>query len=302
MANPPTVVGLGELLWDLLPAGRQLGGAPANFAYSSHILGSRGVVASRVGDDQLGDDIRDALNKRQLADRFVQNDTSQPTGTVKVELDSTGQPRFEIIQPVAWDFLKWTDEWRQLAQSADAVCFGTLAQRSPTSRKTILQFLSATRAEALRIFDVNLRQQFYSGEIILESLKHANVVKLSNDEFPQLAELLGLNAESEMDFAQSLIRQFDLRLVSVTRGASGSLLCSESQVEEHPGFRTRVKDTIGAGDAFTAGLVYEVLHGRPLPEINDLANRMGAWTASNSGGMPEIPEDGIRNALKSLSA
>jgi fructokinase len=301
MANEPTVVGLGEILWDLLPFGRQLGGAPANFAYSSHILGNRGVIASRVGDDQLGEDIRDVLKKAKIDDRFLQRDSSQPTGTVNVEIDNTGQPRFEITQPVAWDFLNWTGEWRELAQSADAVCFGTLAQRSAESHTTILQFLKATRPTVLRIFDINLRQQFYSREIICESLTQANVVKLNNEEVPKVAELLGINIGSEASFARSLMKQFNLKLVSVTRGASGSLLCSESQVDEHPGFRTTVKDTIGAGDAFTAGLVYAVLHGRSLPEINELANRMGAWTASNSGGMPEIPKEGIRNALEKFA-
>ncbi|HJT71075.1 MAG TPA: carbohydrate kinase [Terriglobales bacterium] len=301
MANEPTVVGLGEILWDLLPSGRQLGGAPANFAYSSHILGNRGVIASRVGDDQLGEDIRDVLKKAKIDDRFLQRDSSHPTGTVNVEIDNTGQPRFEITQPVAWDFLEWTGEWRELAQSADAVCFGTLAQRSAESHTTILQFLKATRPTVLRIFDVNLRQQFYSREIIRESLTQANVVKLNNDEVPKVAELFGINIGSEASFARSLMKQFNLKLVSVTRGARGSLLCNESQVDEHLGFRTTVKDTIGAGDAFTAGLVYAVLHGRPLPEINDLANRMGAWTASNSGGMPEAPKEGIRNALQNFA-
>lgn len=298
--NPPTVVGLGEILWDLLPSGRQLGGAPANFAYCSQLLGNRGIVASRIGRDQLGQDIRQALEQAAIDHQFLQSDDSRPTGTVRVQVDAAGQPKFQITQPAAWDHLEWTEEWRKLAGSTDAVCFGSLAQRSHKSRKTILDFLGATRTEALRICDVNLRQNFYSAEIIRESLERANAVKLNHEEVPRVKELLNMSDGSDLLFCQSLMRRFELRWVCVTRGANGSLLCSPQGTEEHSGYRVKVKDTIGSGDAFTAALVHEYLRDRPLAEMNETANRMGAWVASRAGAMPQSPESGIQRALAEL--
>jgi len=186
MDHLPTVVGLGEILWDLLPSGRQLGGAPANFAYCSHLLGERAVVASCIGADDLGTQVRESLLGKGLTDQFLQTDPSHATGTVNVHLNADGQPRFEITEPVAWDFLEWTPTWQALAESADAVCFGSLAQRSQQSGRTILQFVDATRREALRIFDVNLRQAYYSADIIRESAARANVVKLNDEELPRV--------------------------------------------------------------------------------------------------------------------
>jgi fructokinase len=297
MDHLPTVVGLGEILWDLLPTGRQLGGAPANFAYCSHLLGNRAVVASRLGSDDLGREARASLLHSVLTDRFLQTDPDHSTGTVNVKLDSTGQPSFEIAKNSAWDFLAWTDDWHSLAQSADAVCFGTLAQRSTQSRQTISNFLDATRPEVLRIFDVNLRQSFYSEEIIRESLKRANVVKLNHEEVPRVAELMALASTEPSDFAPALLQEFNLQLVCVTLGANGSLLCDRSGVEMHPGFRVQIKDTVGAGDAFTAGLVHQLLRGSSLSSMNDLANRMGAWIASCSGAMPPVPAEGLPRTL-----
>jgi fructokinase len=296
----PTVVGLGEVLWDLLPSGRQLGGAPANFAYCSHLLGDRAVVASRIGEDELGKAIRKSLLSRGVTDQFLQIDPEQPTGTVKVEIDRAGQPKFEIIHPVAWDCLQWTDTWQALARSADAVCFGSLAQRSPQSRQTILEFVDATRSEALRVFDVNLRQTSYSFEIISESMVRANVVKLNHEEVPRVRELLGINAFDALSFCKEVIEKFRLRLICITRGSNGSLLCNQTSAHEHPGFHVQVKDTIGAGDAFTAALVHEHLRGRSLAEMNDSANRLGAWVASNSGAMPSVPAIGLEAALANL--
>jgi fructokinase len=296
----PTVVGLGEVLWDLLPSGRQLGGAPANFAYCSHLLGDRAVVASRIGEDELGKAVRESLLARGVTDQFLQIDPEQPTGTVKVEIDRAGQPKFEIIHPVAWEFLEWTDTWQALARSADAVCFGSLAQRSPQSRQTILEFVDATRSEALRVFDVNLRQTSYSFEIISESMVRANVVKLNHEEVPRVRELLGINAFDALSFCKEVIEKFRLRLICITRGSNGSLLCNQTSAHEHPGFHVQVKDTIGAGDAFTAALVHEHLRGRSLAEMNDSANRLGAWVASNSGAMPPVPAIGLEAALANL--
>lgn len=297
MQHPRTIVGLGELLWDLLPSGPQLGGAPANFAYCSHLLGDRAVVASRIGSDERGREARALLLRSGITDHFLQTDSGHNTGTVKVRLDSAGQPKFEIAQNSAWDFLSWADNWRELAQSADAVCFGTLAQRSPQSRQTILDFLDHARPDTLRIFDVNLRQNFYSAEIIRDSLKCANVVKLNDEEAPRVAELVSVSSRDARDFCRSLLKSFDLRLACVTRGANGSLLCDRNEAQEHPGFEVQIKDTVGAGDAFTAGLVHELLRGSPLAEMSDMANRMGAWVASCSGAMPPAPEEGLPDAL-----
>lgn len=302
MTNPPTVVGLGEILWDLLPTGHQLGGAPANFAYCSHLLGDRGIVASRIGCDQLGDDIRESLAKTGITDQFLQSDESQSTGTVLVQVDSAGQPKFEITRPAAWDFLEWTKDWQNLANSADAVCFGSLAQRSAKSRKTILNFLSATRPGALRIFDVNLRQKFFSAEVISESLQHADGMKLNHEEVPRVKELLAMDEAEDVSFCRNLMQRFELKLICITRGANGSLLCDSHGTDEHSGYQVKVKDTIGSGDAFTAALVHEYLRERPLSEMNEAANRMGAWVASHSGGMPQSPVFGLRQALADLSS
>jgi fructokinase len=300
MSVSPTIVGLGEILWDLLPSGPQLGGAPANFAYCSHLLGNDAVVASRIGDDNLGREVRNRLRASALSDDLLQSDPNHPTGTVQVEINSEGQPRFEITQPVAWDFLKWSHSWKDLAQSADAVCFGSLAQRSPVSRATILSFLDSTRPETLRVFDVNLRQSFYSFEIIDKSLQRASVVKLNHEELPVLAGMLQTNAVDELSFCKHMLQAFNLRLICVTRGEKGSLLVDKNASHEHPGFRVGVKDTVGAGDAFTAGLVHELLRGAALQQMNDTANRLGAWVASQSGAMPAPPSQGLQSALAGL--
>ena len=281
MDHLPTVVGLGEILWDLLPSGRQLGGAPANFAYCSHLLGNRAVVASRVGSDDLGREARDSLLRAGITDQFLQTDPEHLTGTVRVQLDSAGQPKFE----------------QALGETADAVCFGSLAQRSAISRRTILDVLDATRPEILRVFDVNLRQSFYSTEIVQESMRRANVVKLNHGEWLRVRELLAMESSDALAFCRELLQNFDLQLVCITLGANGSLLCNRNQTNKHPGFRVQVQDTIGAGDAFTAALVHGLLRGLPLPETNDLANRMGAWVASCSGAMPPVPKQDLQRML-----
>lgn len=301
MANRmcPTIVGLGEILWDFLPSGKQLGGAPANFAYCSHLLGNRGIVASRVGNDDLGGEIRLRLKSAELTDEYLQTDSFYPSGTVLVEIDAQGVPRYQITAPAAWDFMEWTRAWEELASSVDAVCFGSLAQRSENSRLTTLSFLDRTPPAALRVFDVNLRQNFFSAEIIRQSLRHANVVKLNEGEAAQLTQLLDYPGQ-EISFCKSLIRDFDLRLVCMTRGAKGSLICDRDSVHQHGGFQVAVQDTVGSGDAFTAGLVHGMLQQLSLADISDMANRMGAWVASQRGAMPQLPEEGLRSALSRL--
>jgi fructokinase len=264
------------------------------------LLGDRAIVASRVGRDQLGQDIRESLSRAGISDQFLQSDSSRPTGTVQVQLDPSGQPKFQITEPAAWDFMEWTEDWQALAKSADAVCFGSLAQRSVKSRSTIVDFLASTRPGALCIFDVNLRKRFYSVEIVCESLKLANAVKLNHEEVPRVKELLKMSDDGDISFCRALMERFDLELICITRGTNGSLLCDKHGTQEHPGFRVNVKDTIGAGDAFTAALVHEYMHGRGLTDVNEAANRMGAWVASNSGAMPKIPATGLQQALKDL--
>ena len=294
-----TVVGLGELLWDLFPAGKQLGGAPANFAYITNILGDDGIPARRVGDDALGGEALQRLAQSGLRTDLVQHDRVHPTGTVKVAMNG-GQHQFEIRENVAWDFLEWNEDWAELASEADAVCFGSLAQRSPASRATIFRFLNTTRAEAVRVFDVNLRQNFYSKEILEQSMKLATIVKMNHEELPKIARLFGITTRAERDGAREMLSLYGLKLVCITRGNCGSLLVSAEECSQHAGFKVKVIDTVGAGDAFTAALVHGYLRGRSLDEINETANRVGAWVASQSGGMPRIRDEGLQQMLMEI--
>ncbi|HEV8487691.1 MAG TPA: PfkB family carbohydrate kinase, partial [Blastocatellia bacterium] len=263
------VIGIGELLWDLLPEGKQLGGAPANFAYWSTVLGERGVVASRVGADEPGREAIECLARAGVDSSQVQLDRLHPTGAVRVEVSASGQPDFTVAQSVAWDFIGWTSEWRELASGAAAVCFGSLAQRSPASRKTIVRFVDAAAAGALIVFDVNLRQSFHSEEVLVQSLNRSRVAKLNSSEFPVVMNELGLSYEGELASARRLIHDFDLELVCVTRADRGSLLVTDTDSVEHLGFKVDVVDTVGAGDAFTAALVHHYLRGASLETISE---------------------------------
>jgi fructokinase len=294
-----TVVGLGELLWDLLPAGKQLGGAPANFAYITSLLGDEGIPASRLGQDDLGAQAISRLNQLGLPTVHIQKDADHPTGTVNVEVDSAGQPRFEILEGVAWDFLEWTPLWQTLAQKADAVCFGSLAQRSPKTRATICSFVRATRPDAVRVFDVNLRQEFYSAEVLAESMQLATIVKLNHEELSRIMGLFELEHRGEEPSARQLAALYNLKLVCITRGDGGSLLANASGCSVHQGFQVKVADTVGAGDAFTAALIHEYLRGVPLERMNDVANRVGSWVASQVGATPAPSAGGMEEILGS---
>lgn len=294
------IVGIGELVWDMLPVGKQLGGAPANFAYIANLLGDHGIPASRVGNDQLGEEARDCMAQLGLNQAFVQGDEQHPTGSIRVEIGAAGQPSFEIPPSVAWDFLEWTGQWQRLATSADAVCFGSLAQRAAKSQMTIQNFLRATQAQAVRIFDPNLRQDFYTREILQESMQLATIVKLNRDELLRIARLFGIENHGEFEASRRLIALHDLKLVCVTRGKHGSLLISKDASHEHRGFRVKVADTVGAGDAFSAALVHGYMRGHSLAEINERANRVGAWVASQSGAMPACPREGLETALAQI--
>ena len=296
-----TIVGLGEVLWDVFPTHKQLGGAPANFAYISSLLGDEAIVASRVANDQLGHEVLARLDELGLSRAFVQTDEEHPTGTVKVEVGRDGQPRFEITQDVAWDFLGWTVAWEELAHRADAVCFGSLAQRSRLSRATIQRFVRATRPEAVRIFDINLRQSFYSAEVLCESAERADIVKLNHEEVLPLMTVLGESPADDLGAARWLCDHFELKLVCVTRGGNGSLLVTPSAHHEHSGLRVLVADTVGAGDAFTATLVHHYLRHSDLATMNEAANRVGSWVASKPGATPAAEPDVIEQA-RAISA
>ena len=314
------VIGLGELLWDLLPGGRQLGGAPANFAVMASRLGAHGVIASRIGEDDLGAAALALLGEMPADTRYLQLDSEQPTGSVSVELVS-GQPYYTIHEPVAWDFLELTPAWRELAERADAVCFGILAQRSARSRETIEALLAATRPECVRVFDVNFRKPFVAEDAVRASLQRATILKLNDTEMGDLLVFAGLpHAEQgpggpdpgELDkvrvdwlarSAQRLLEAWPMRLVAITLGAHGSLLVTREHLARHHGIAISVADTVGAGDAFTAALtttyleVGGALDAASLATLNEAGNRWGSWVASQAGAMPQLP-DAVRERIR----
>ncbi|MFL6208486.1 MAG: PfkB family carbohydrate kinase [Pyrinomonadaceae bacterium] len=281
-----TVIGLGELIWDLLPTGKQLGGAPTNFAYNAHLLGNDAVVASRIGPDSLGREAVTRLAQMGLDASFMQRDDAHPTGTVGVTLAANGEPTFAMNEDSAWDYLTWTPRWAELAARADTVCFGTLGQRAAQARATIDSFLAHTQPRALRIFDVNLRHSFFTPDMLAASLRHATVVKLNSDELTCVAAMLDTGTHGQLQTARHLLRAFNLQLVAVTRGAAGSLLVTQTEAIEHAGLRVRCADTIGAGDAFAAALAHGLLRSAPLAHISAAANRIGAWVATQTGATP----------------
>ena len=285
-----TLIGLGEILWDLLPSGRQLGGAPANFAYHANALGGTGLVISRVGSDQNGTDILNRIEQLNLSTECIQVDPTAPTGTVSVELAADGQPHYIIHQNVAWDKISADENARRAVAQADAICFGSLAQRNETSRNAIHQLLSLTKPTALRILDVNLRQNFYSAEILEQSLRAANILKINDAELPILAQLFSLPADTRAQLTE-LARRHNLQTIALTRGAHGSFLFHDGNFSDHPGLPTQVADTIGAGDSYTAALTLGLLANHNLDTINHHANRLASFVASQPGATPPLPPD-----------
>jgi fructokinase len=289
--KPHLILGIGELLWDVLPKGARLGGAPANFTVMAGRLGNRAAILSRIGQDDLGRKAVEALAGLPADTEFLQVDSARETGRVTVALKD-GQPEYTIHQPAAWDFLSLSDEWVGLAQRADAICFGSLAQRNLVSRQTIQELVAQTLPECIRVFDVNLRTPFYTSEVVEEFLELATVFKMNNAEVPIVTSLLGLPEEADLRLAaEHLLGEFPhLRLVAITRGSRGSLLVGRDTWHDHPGIPVRVVDTIGAGDAFTAALTHYLLRGFDLAASNEAGNRWGAWVASQSGAMPPLTE------------
>ncbi len=287
-----TFVGLGEILWDVFPDGARFGGAPANFACSVAGLGQENIrveMASAVGRDGLGDRAIEVLMDKSVGTSFVQRCTHQ-TGQVLVQLDQEGHASYEFAADTAWDNLQWCDELAQLASATRVLCFGSLAQRSKTSRHAIQRFVSSTPANALRIFDVNLRPPYFDNSIILESLEIANVLKLNDEELPVLASICGLQGEA-VDLMQQLADQFSLVSVALTRGSKGSILIRDGDVSQQPAVATSVVDTVGAGDAFTATFALGLLAGQSLDKINRNACNVAAYVCSQAGATPAIPRE-----------
>ncbi len=284
------VLGVGEVLWDLLPAGPQLGGAPTNFALHVHALGLSAGVVTRVGADALGERARQQLVGRGLTADLVQTDPTLPTGTVAVTLSSDGVPEYVIDEPVAWDRIAATPEALAAMEMAAAVCFGSLAQRGSASRHAIQALVASAPPSAWRILDVNLRQHYFDRRTIETSMKLANVLKVNDRELSVIGELVGAGGTVER-LMERLAEQFELKLVAVTRGGRGSSLLREGRWSDHPGYPAAVKDTIGAGDAFAAALCVGLLHGMTLEEMNDYANRLAAFVCESEGATPLLPAD-----------
>jgi len=291
------MVGLGEVLWDLLPSGRVLGGAPANFAYMATVLGDQGVVASRVGDDELGWEACAVMDTLGVNTSYIQHDNQYQTGTAGVMFDLVGEPNFKINQPVAWDFLQWTPAWEELSSRVDVVCFGTLAQRSPASARAMECFLQNAPASALLICDANLREPFYSAECLRRSLVYADVLKINDQELGCISSLLGMSGGDEREQAKKLFQEYELEMLCITRGSRGSLLISESEMVDHAGVTVQVADAIGAGDAFTACVAHYYLQGFRLEEISESANRFAAWVATQVGATPLISQAQLSEIL-----
>ena len=289
--TPPVVVGLGEALWDVLPDGDHFGGAPANVAVHAAALGAESWLVSAVGRDARGDGALARLAAAGVQCGTVARVADRPTGVVRVTLDAAGHPVYDIATESAWDYVPWSTAVQQVAERADAVAFGSLAQRSPASRATIRRAVAATRNSAWRLFDVNLRQDYYDAGVLTESLTLANAVKLNEAELPVVARLCGAGAGSPLDQLRALCDHFALRLAALTRGPCGSVLVTPGEVCESAAAPTVVADTVGAGDAFTATLLIGILEGRPLGDVSRRANAVAAYVCSQPGATPPIPED-----------
>lgn len=289
-AGPP-IVALGELLWDLLPAGPRAGGAPFNFAFHCHQLGHPAVIVSRVGDDDRGRQLRAEVRRLGLTDEYIRTDPELPTGTVTVAVDPDGLPTYTIVEGVAWDFIEWEPRLDNLARSAPAVCYGTLAQRWPVSRQTIWHFLGAAGSQTLFVCDINLRPPFVDAATITWSAGlGADWLKLNDGEVGDVFRAIGKrwSGPVDRDCARRLRRNSRRRLVCITRGSNGCVVSSPSDDVELPGIPIRVADTVGAGDAFTAALLTQHLEGKPLAEAARFANAYAAVVASKVGGTPTV--------------
>jgi fructokinase len=286
---PGPIIGLGEMLWDLLPAGPRVGGAPMNFAYHCRQLGHDAVIVSRVGDDELGRKLREEIRRLGLTDEFIQIDPDHPTGTVQVRVDDQGQPSYTITENVAWDYLTWDSAWsdkfQTLCSSASAICYGTLASRCETSARAIDMFLVNRGENTIRICDLNLRAPYDSDERIVHAASRADWLKVNEDEYERIQKTL---RELRSPILEDITKK---GLVCVTLGAAGCRVTWKRKSVEVPGIPIEVVDTVGAGDAFTAGLTTQLLDGKSLEQAARFANRLAALVASRAGGMPMIERD-----------
>ena len=284
------IVGMGEALWDVLPEGKKIGGAPANFDYHVSQFGFDSRVVSAVGNDALGDEILEVFKEKQLKHQLQV--VNYPTGTVQVTLDSAGIPLYEIKEGVAWDNIPFTDDLKRLALSTRAFCFGSLAQRNEVSRTSINRFLDAMPDgdEQLKIFDINLRQGFYTKEIIRESCQRCNVLKINDEELVAISRMFGYPGIDLQDKCWILLAKYNLKMLILTCGTNGSYVFTPGVVSFQETPRVPVADTVGAGDSFTAAFCASLLKGKSVPEAHKLAVEVSAYVCTQSGAMPELPQ------------
>lgn len=278
------VVGIGEILWDMLPQGKQLGGAPANFAYHVCRLGGNGWAVSAISNDPLGNEINKILSTKKLYTALAE--VSAPTGTVQVTLDAAGVPSYDITENVAWDMIPFTPALEEMAKETEAVCFGTLAQRSEISRNTIMKFISCMPADSLKVYDINLRQNYYSEEIIRKSLEVSDILKINDEELETVSALLGLEG-TQTERCRTLVDMFNLRLVILTKGAEGSDVVTSDAVHTIVPEKITVVDTVGAGDAFTAAFIISYLRGDSVENAHKKAGEVSSYVCTKSGAMPD---------------
>ena len=286
--NNTIVVGMGEALWDVLPEGKKLGGAPANFAYHVSQFGLDSRVVSAVGDDKLGVEILDNFREKQL--NCMIEIVPYPTGTVQVELDAEGIPCYDIKEGVAWDNIPYTPALEGLARQTTAVCFGSLAQRSVVSRETINQFLDAMPKEGtLKVFDINLRQGFYTKEVLCNSFHKCNVLKINDEELVTVSRMFGYPGIDLQDKCWILLAKYNLKMLILTCGVNGSYVFTPGEISFVETPKVEVADTVGAGDSFTATFVAAILKGKPVAEAHKLAVEVSAYVCTQNGAMPELP-------------
>ena len=286
--NNIIVVGLGEILWDVFPDRKILGGAPANFAYHISQFGFNGYAVSGIGEDLLGKEILDQLEQKQL--NYIIETTDYPTGTVKVTIDSNGIPAYEICEGVAWDNIPFSPRLENLAKKTKTVCFGSLAQRNNISKDTINSFLNYMPEGSLKIFDINLRQHFYSKELISDSLSKANILKINDEEVLVLAKLYGWMDMDEESICTKILKDYKLKIVILTKGTEGSFVFTPNETSFQPTPMVHVADTVGAGDSFTAAFIASYLYGNPISEAHQLAVEVSAYICTQHGAMPVLPD------------
>lgn len=285
------VVGMGEALWDVLPEGKKIGGAPANFAYHVSQFGLPSQVVSAVGSDPLGREIVENFTSKGL--NHLIEEVPYPTGTVQVEIDPAGVPQYDIKENVAWDNIPYTGRLEALAGQTRAVCFGSLAQRNVVSRDTINRFLDAMpqTADSLVVFDVNLRQGFYTKEILCNSMKRCNILKINDEELVTVSRMFGYPGIDLQDKCWILLGKYNLRMLILTCGINGSYVFTPGNVSFQPTPKVEVADTVGAGDSFTAAFIASLLKGKSVAEAHALAVRTSAFVCTRKGAMPELPPD-----------